>query len=308
MTLKTHQTPTPSESLDVTPFAPANVQAVLEEIASPDRSFTDIARAHSTSFEALTLWLARPKIAERLLAMESASARRARFNISLALPRIAHLLTESLDQAQAEAAHLDRLPHNAPCFALRLRYRENIRKSVAHLLRLSNFDPTAKPRAAAPVPYHARFHPDDSIDADSASSPIPQSEIRNPKSPIPNPKSQLPAPRHSAFSAPSAFSLSHKRNSKPSTPRHLDTSTPSPQKDERAHYMIIGADRFGRTGIEGVSIIRHDEQAPKSKSPRRPSPASAKRNGAKSPLKSKPKRTLGTPNASALPAPPLSTA
>jgi len=222
---------------------PRQIETILDLFTDPDLSLRDIADQSNTTLQALTLWLARPEITEQLLDLECASVRRARFNISFALPKIAHALSRSLDQATAEAERLDRLANNFPCFTLRLRYRENIRKSVSHLLRISGFDPTAKHRAESERRRRAEQVAQwrercglsmlDKFDKPSgpSASPIPQSEIPNPKSdspPVPhseNPQSQIRNPKSNPSSHP--------------------TST---------DYMIIAADERGRTQIQGLTI------------------------------------------------------
>jgi hypothetical protein len=229
---ETPSDPTPeTHAPDFNPRDPRQIQSILDLFTNPDLSLRDIADQSNTTLQALTLWLARPDITEQLLDLECVSVRRARFNISFALPKIANALSQSLEQATAEAEHLDRLANNFPCFTLRLRYRENIRKSVSHLLRISGFDPTAKHRSESERRRRAEQTAQwrercglsmlDKFDepSDPSASPIPQSEIPNPKSdstPSSHPPSDIPHPTSS--------------------------------------YMVIAADEQGRTQIRGLTI------------------------------------------------------
>jgi len=125
----TPETSTPeTHAPDFNPRDPRQIQSILDLFTNPDLSLRDIADQSNTTLQALTLWLARPDITEQLLDLECASVRRARFNISFALPKIANALSQSLEQATTEAEHLDRLANNFPGFTLRLCYREKIRQ------------------------------------------------------------------------------------------------------------------------------------------------------------------------------------
>jgi len=120
--------PPETHAPDFNPRDPRQIQSILDLFTNPDLSLRDIADQSNTTLQALTLWLARPDITEQLLDLECASVRRARFNISFALPKIANALSQSLEQATTEAEHLDRLANNFPGFTLRLCYREKIRQ------------------------------------------------------------------------------------------------------------------------------------------------------------------------------------
>jgi len=237
-----------TQTPDFAPRDPQEIQAVLDLFTDPDLSLRDIAEENNTTIHALSLWLARPDIAEQLLDLECASVRRARFNISFALPKIANALSQSLEQATAEAEHLDRLAKNFPCFTLRLRYRENIRKSVAHLLRISGFDPTAKHRSE-----NERRRRDEQTARWRERVGLSMLDtIPKPQSEQPNPKSDSPSVPHSEFPVPrSENPQSQIPNPKSSPSSHPPSDIPHPTSP---NYMLIAADEHGRTNIRGLTI------------------------------------------------------
>ncbi len=120
---------------------PATADAILQSIAAEySLSLTDIANQHNTTIEALTAWLTREDIDERLTAIESACARRARLTAANHLPAVAHVAKQALE----EASDVLRLPpdyRTQRSIALRIRATESARKAAALLLRIANFTP-----------------------------------------------------------------------------------------------------------------------------------------------------------------------
>lgn len=114
-------------------FAPTDSVAdqVLTDLADPSQSFLSVARTHNTSPEALSLWLIRPEINERIASLRAAAAIRTRWLAGDHLPSCAELASRIVRTALASP----NLP--TPDSALR---------AVNVLLRLASFDPNARPR------------------------------------------------------------------------------------------------------------------------------------------------------------------
>lgn len=106
--------------------------AVLTDLADPTQSFLSVAKAHNTSPEALSLWLIRPEINERIASLRSAAAIRTRWLAGDHLPSCAELASRIVRTVLASP----NLP--VPDAALR---------AVNVLLRLASFDPNARPRS-----------------------------------------------------------------------------------------------------------------------------------------------------------------
>ncbi|MBY0111343.1 MAG: hypothetical protein K2Y21_00870 [Phycisphaerales bacterium] len=133
-------------SLDPLHFNPsaATAATIINELASNEITLLDIADRHETTLEALTLWMIRPDIAERLSALEYACARRARLTVANNLNAIANTLLHLLAEAKDDHASVHRVPaatHHA--FAARMQSRESARKSANLLLRIARYTPLA---------------------------------------------------------------------------------------------------------------------------------------------------------------------
>ena len=152
---------TPSPSHDPLPiFHPSATTAatIINELASNEITLLDIADRHETTLEALTLWMIRPDIAERLNAFESACARRARLTVANSLNAIANTLLHLLAEAKDDHASVHRVPaatHHA--FAARMQSRESARKAANLLLRIARYTPLAD--NAPPTPHHPKKNP-----------------------------------------------------------------------------------------------------------------------------------------------------
>jgi hypothetical protein len=126
---------------------PTLTNRIFSSFYEPNTSFADIAHQHNTTLEALTAWLARPDIAERMANLENACAARMRM---VAIGRLHHAIeacTIVLREFADGACHEEGLKQGrgySPAEHLR-RDRENARKTSLLLLRLARFDPT-RPR------------------------------------------------------------------------------------------------------------------------------------------------------------------
>ena len=211
------------------PFSPSHqaAAAIIDDFGAQDLTLRDIADKYETTLELLTLWLARPDIARRLSAFESACATRARLVVANNLAAIANKLLHLLDEAKLDHESIHRVPVATPhAFAARMQSRESARKTANLLLRIARFTPlarTGKPASAPPLPAkrgedrlakgQAGEGTDAHLDADAVqytaaapatpptrqrevtapSLPAAPSEIPNPTSDIPNPTSNIPA-------------------------------------------------------------------------------------------------------------------
>src|SRR5689334_3879061 len=81
---------------------PEAISAILADLGRPDYTFRDIAEMHGTNADALTIWLTRPEIEERLAAIESAIARRTRLIATNYLPSAVKTVTRILDEHNDE--------------------------------------------------------------------------------------------------------------------------------------------------------------------------------------------------------------
>jgi hypothetical protein len=169
--------PPPPSSSDPLHFNPSATTAatIVNELASNEITLLDIADRHETTLEALTLWMIRPDIAERLNALESACARRARLTVANSLNAIANTLLHLLAEAKDDHASVHRVPaatHHA--FAARMQSRESARKAANLLLRIARYTPLAD--NAPPTPHHPKKNPTRQRDvSDAPLAPPPRS-------------------------------------------------------------------------------------------------------------------------------------
>jgi hypothetical protein len=138
-------------------FAPPEsaIAAILGDLADPDLSLRDVAEANNTTLDALALFLARPDMAERLEAIESLAARRARLIATLSLDKLAATLARIIEETDAELAHVPVNPKSLPALEQRRRTRETARRAGALLLRIARFSslrPTIAANASPPAP------------------------------------------------------------------------------------------------------------------------------------------------------------
>ncbi len=152
--------PPPPSSPDPLHFHPDATTAatIVNELASNETTLRDIADRHDTTLEALTLWMTRPDIAQRLSALESACARRARLTVANSLNAIANTLLHLLAEAKDDHASVHRVPaatHHA--FAARMQSRESARKAANLLLRIARYTPLAD--NAPPTPHDPKKNP-----------------------------------------------------------------------------------------------------------------------------------------------------
>lgn len=207
----------------LTPFNPAPeiVDALIDELGSPDCTLRDIANEYKTTLEALTLWLSRDDIAARLNNIESAVCRRTRLIATNFTPCVARLCTIIVSNHFEDEHELDPGPvTNEP----RRRSRDGARKAGALLLRLarlfpSTSPPRSKPDASMPhasmpsssspsAPGTAALRADPSIPSSPsspASSDLPNLVARA-SAPCPSPSSASPSPSMAVSVSPQPIS------------------------------------------------------------------------------------------------------
>ncbi len=151
--------PLPHSSPALLPFTPSDqsAAAILDDFASQDHTLRGIAIKYDTTLESLTLWLARPDIAQRLHALESACATRARLVVANNLAAIANKLLHLLDESKLDHESIHRVPAATPhAFAARMQSRESARKTANLLLRIARYTPLpthpTRPDAPPPAP------------------------------------------------------------------------------------------------------------------------------------------------------------
>jgi hypothetical protein len=116
--------------------------SIIDDFAAQDLTLRGIADNYSTTLESLTLWLARPDIAQRIHALESACATRARLVVANNLAAIANKLLHLLTESKLDHESIHRVPaatHHA--FAARMQSRESARKTANLLLRIARYTP-----------------------------------------------------------------------------------------------------------------------------------------------------------------------
>jgi hypothetical protein len=183
------------------PFTPSDqtAAAILDDFAAQDLTLRGIADKHDTTLEALTLWLARPDIAQRLVALESACAARARLVVANNLAAIANKLLHLLDEAKLDHESIHRVPattHHA--FSARMQSRESARKTANLLLRIARYTPlnnTTPPTSPSPNGSPTR----ERGVADAHLAPLAPAHQPSPIAP------PLPAPREVAGKAPELY-------------------------------------------------------------------------------------------------------
>ncbi|MBX3357913.1 MAG: hypothetical protein KF745_05750 [Phycisphaeraceae bacterium] len=129
--------------------SPDRIDSILDALADPDVTLREVAEIHSTTLEALTLFITRPDIAERLRLIESAVAHRTRLIAVNFLPSVVKTLNRILDEHNAEESHVPIPATNLRALEYRRRARETARRAASLLLRLSRFSPGAAPIPAA---------------------------------------------------------------------------------------------------------------------------------------------------------------
>ncbi|MFA6046378.1 MAG: hypothetical protein WC718_15445, partial [Phycisphaerales bacterium] len=120
----------------LTPFTPTREIAdqVIDALGSPDNTLREVASDFNTTVEALTLWMTRPDIADRLNAIHSAVTYRSRLIATNFLPGVVRLLNSIIDNHLADEHGHEPVPLSREP---RL-HRENVRKAAALIFRISH--------------------------------------------------------------------------------------------------------------------------------------------------------------------------
>jgi hypothetical protein len=217
--------------------APDLEAKLFEALISQHHSLASIAALAAISTEALSLWLARPAVRDRLAALESTAAWRIRLVSTLHLEATVatlttHLKNPTLIQVASREMHelaapssprsssshsSSEAPEDLRAALTGLRAAESLRRAASTLIRLTRFKPIG-PTAAVAAPPIAPTHAAKSASSSEisslklpGSSSSPAFETSNPKSPWPparpqaRPSSAHRSPNISHRTSPSAL-------------------------------------------------------------------------------------------------------
>jgi hypothetical protein len=237
------------------PFDPSPeiASALLAALTDPSLSLNQLASALQTTPEALSAWMTRPDIRERIESVDRSTTWRTRLIASAHLYAVPGALTKILqDFTNAQAAQKGALSassgatheNNTPTSAFRTalleaRRAETTRKSAAILISLSRQRPAAGPDLPAPTPA-AHSTPeskkpsqtrDAALDADliAAALSLVATATESPAPPPPH-ESSIPEPQDANDNPPDrAFGREVER------PAHAEDPAPSPRTTARNH-------------------------------------------------------------------------
>jgi hypothetical protein len=172
--------------------------SIIDDFAAQDLTLRGIADNYSTTLESLTLWLARPDIAQRIHALESACATRARLVVANNLAAIANKLLHLLTESKLDHESIHRVPaatHHA--FAARMQSRESARKTANLLLRIARYTPinTTIPPTPSPNTNPTRKR---GVTAAPIAPPTPAHQPHPIAPPLPTHPNTPPPPRASS--------------------------------------------------------------------------------------------------------------
>jgi hypothetical protein len=182
---------------EATSFRPPEpvAAAIIAALADPAASFLDIASKHQTTLEALTLWITRPDIAERLENIHHIAAARIRLIAANIMPQalggLTDILAHTRKQIEADAAAP---PDQRRTPEQRQRTLETCRRAASRMVCLANFNPI--PLFSRPIPraYPAEAPPQPRPLDRPTSRPAAAASPNQPAPPVPT----LPEPRSSA--------------------------------------------------------------------------------------------------------------
>ena len=128
-------------SSPLTPFFtpdPTQVAAILTDLTSTEHSLADVAELHHTTIDALSAWAARPEIQDRLRAIETLAAQRARLAAAAHLPLAIGALADMLTAYRADES---RTPMRGDLKSIHLAEirRSNARRAANLIMRLARF-------------------------------------------------------------------------------------------------------------------------------------------------------------------------
>jgi len=277
------------------PFVPANTENFLADVCRPELSLAELAKRYSTTVDALSVWLSRPDVLQRLAEIRSVSAQRAGFIAGMHLPHYAHSLELSLKQAVTESDFLGHLTLSLESNTLRVRYRENIRKTVALLTNIARFERTAtrwgkhrdpKPKPTeptTPTPKNPIQPSPPSNPPRPSNSPPPSSSPRPPTAAqIPRPSevrgtlAQPSAPPIRANSNAPSRTLIKSARSRPAPKRAQNKSNPNPRAaPPRASAPARAATSARRSTSPSASRPNSPRSRPTTRPTTRPTPHTA---------------------------------
>ncbi|HVU63262.1 MAG TPA: hypothetical protein VHC70_04760 [Phycisphaerales bacterium] len=215
---------------------------IIQALLSPNNSLAGIARDHATTLEALSTWMARPDIAQRIHHMKRAAAVQhsltATFQLAHAVKALVIILQEYCDAACHEAG-LKAGRGSSPDEHNR-RDRETARKACQLLARLAHFDQTIRPprspRENILTPDHIpSIFPTSNGDTARGFAEMPQNPGGHAGAPDapPPPAHPLPEEDPQALLTQITDLLAHLRNNPltPSTPPAASEPAAAPSSD-----------------------------------------------------------------------------
>jgi hypothetical protein len=125
---------------------PDQVGPIIRAIADPHESLASVADKFGTTLDALTIWMLRPDITDRINNFQAACAIKTR---SVAINYAQHIATmcfSILHEFNHGADHVTFYPTESNEHEIKRRNRETARKAGALLLRLCRFFPSTSPR------------------------------------------------------------------------------------------------------------------------------------------------------------------
>lgn len=228
---------------------PEIANQIFSALLNPYFSFANTASEHNTTLEALSAWLARPDIAERIDNLTGALASRLRL---ITVDRLHHavdactiILQEYKDAACHEAGIREGRAGSAD--EHNRRDRETARKTSILMLRFARFDPLAhktRARAGTDNTHRGQVHV---ISPNSTTITLSNPYAPHPPAPSPHSATPTPTPDVStpAFSPLHTVSLSTPHNlplkpeiSDPELPDPQSSPPPSPLKSEISNPEI----------------------------------------------------------------------
>jgi hypothetical protein len=178
---------------------PATTDTLLDQFISPQSSLASIAAVHGVTITALTLWMTRPDVADRLDTLASAAASHTRLAATHHLPcAVGALVGTSCEYTDR---HADPHDQGEPMQSFPRR-AESARRACALLFRLARYYPgaprsvvtlrAAEPSAQSPQPASPRPRP----------SPDQVAEFVRALSALPAPGPSAPGPESKSAHAP----------------------------------------------------------------------------------------------------------
>lgn len=223
------------------------IPAILADLRRPDVSFTDLAKLHNTTPDALSLWLTTPAIAAQLESTDSVVCYRARLIAADKISIGIQACVAILDRFNAKHAGPPRTAPDETDALHQLRECETARKAATTLLRLTRLAPTPRPG----------WEP--KAKASPAAAPHPKSDVSQSRVHA-NPEltSLAAAIQHAATINPSRDPIEVleelcKEEEAPPQPARRE---PQPARAPNARPLPFGSKQLWRKNIPGAALAR----------------------------------------------------